>query len=313
VNELDWNKKGNIIISVSLDGTLKTWNLEQPFEISYEICNYGPWQTPFTPENKYFAAPASDKKLVIYEAANGKPFVNLGEQSGLCADFSNDGKLLTTASFDGIVRVFDVVSGKETKTFQGHSSRVDGVAFLSSARKIVSVGDTTLRVWSLDKNNEEKILSLNESVFRVDVTPDEKKVIVAFNSGLVKIIETINWTETGSFNCKTGIQEITVSPDGKTLAAFSGKNIELWNLGNSTIQSILKGHEKPGYGIGFSPDGNYLVSGSYDQTFKLWNLQTNVCTLTFHGFEDTIYSCKILSENEIFLSSSQGKIWFYRF
>lgn len=313
VNGLAWNAEGNAILSASLDGTLKTWNLQQPFETSYEICNFGPWQTPFTADAQYFAAPSSDKKMVVYEAATGKILVNLGEQSGLCGEISKDAKTLVTAGFDGVVRLWDLTEGREKQTLKGHTKRVDGITFLNNSRQTVSVGDTTLRVWQTGTESEIKIIPFDDSPFRVVVTPDESKVIVAFNSGMVKVLETKSWTEMSTFSCQTGIQEITVSPDGKTLAVFSGKDIELWNLETFTRTTVLAGHEKPGYGIGFSPDGKYLISGSYDQTFKLWNLETNTCTLTFHGYGDTIYSCKILPGNKIFLSSPQGKIWYYRF
>lgn len=313
VNNLAWNPEGNAILSVSLDGTLKTWDLQKTFETNYEICNFGPWQTPFTVDGKYFGAPSSDKKMTVYEASTGKELVNLGEQSGLCGEISKDSKTLVTASFDGIVRIWDLTGGNEIQSFKGHISRIDGVALKNNSGHIVSVGDTTLRVWKAGSEREIKIVPFNESPFRVAVTPDDSKVIVAFSGGLVKVLETTNWNELASFSCKNSIQEITVSADGKTVAIFSGKDIELWSTESFTKKAILTGHEKPGYGIGFSPDGKYFISGSYDQTFKLWNLETNTCTLTFHGYEDIIYSCKILPGNKIFLSSSQGKIWYYRF
>jgi WD40 repeat protein len=313
VNGLVWTGDGNIILSASLDGTLREWDVKQPFELNYEICDFGPWQTPFSRDGKYFAAPSSDKKMMVYEVSTGDTLVNLGEQSGLCGVFSDDEKTLVTSSFDGIVREWDLKRGTEIRALKGHSARVDGISYLSKSHKIISVGDTTLRVWNSSGNSEEKILPFADSPFRATVTSDESKAIVAFNSGMVKVFETVNWTELATFQCETSVQEMDVSTDGKTMAFFSGKNIELWNLETFSRSEILAGHEKSGYGIGFSPDGKYLITGSNDQTFKLWNLEKMTCTLTFHGYEDTIYNCKILSENEIFLSSSQGGIWYYRF
>jgi len=313
VSGLDWSKDGNSIVSTSLDETLKIWDLSQSFQNSYTICDYGPWQTPFTADGRFFAAPCSDKKLILYDAENGNVIKDFGTQSGLCADLSTDSKTLVTASFDRIVRVWDVDEAKETKTFEGHSARVDGIAFMDKTEQVVSVGDSTLRVWSLKDYIENKAIKLSSTPLRIVLNPEETLAFAGCNDGSVKVLETESWKEINSFRCSTGIQEMSVSADGKILAVFCGKNIELWDAGTFQQKAILEGHEKSGYGIGFSTDGRYLISGSYDQTFKLWNLQTSSCTLTFHNYEEVIYSTKFLSSNTIFLSSPQGKIWYYKF
>jgi WD40 repeat protein len=138
-------------------------------------------------------------------------------------------------------------------------------------------------------------------------------VYISFSGGIVKVLNTKTWTEVDSLKCESGINEMAVSPDGKFLAAFSGKNIEVWDLKSFKRKWKLEGHDQGGYGIGFSPDSRYVISGSYDQTFKIWDLSNGMCTLTYHGFEDVVYSCKILSDKEIFVGSSQGKIWYYKF
>jgi WD40 repeat protein len=80
------------------------------------------------------------------------------------------------------------------------------------------------------------------------------------------------------------------------------------------LEYKLTGHEQTGYAIGFSPDSKYLISGSYDQTFKLWNLERKGnCTLTFHGYEETVYTSKFIDNRRIFIGSSQGMMYFYDF
>jgi WD40 repeat protein len=310
---MDWSADNHFVLSVSMDGSLKEWDIRNPFENKYEICDFGPWQTPLTTDKKLFAAPCSDKKLVIYEPSTGKAISNIGTSSGLCADISKDSKLLVTSSFDGIVRAWDIPTNKELKTFTGHTARVDGIVYKDDTRQILSVGDSTLRIWDLNTDKEIMILPLGSDPFRIILSPDEKVAFIGFNDGTIKTIDTQNWHEINSFKCEKGLQEMAVSPDGKNLAIFSGKNIEIWDARKFKRIYLLSGHEKSGYGIGFSDKGDYLISGSGDQTFKLWNLATGVCTLTFHNFEDTIYSSKFLSEKEVLLTSSQGMVFYYRF
>lgn len=45
----------------------------------------------------------------------------------------------------------------------------------------------------------------------------------------------------------------------------------------------MEGHKSYVMSIAFSPDSTHLVSGSYDKTIKIWNLQTLECEATLEG------------------------------
>ena len=313
VSGLSWSNDGSRLLSSSQDGTMKEWNISNPFEKKYEICDFGPWQTPFTHDKKYFAAPCSDTNLVMYDVATGKPFMKFAKQSGLCADVSKDSKWMVTASFDGIVRVWDINTSVESKTLKGHTRRVDGVAYMNSTNYILSVGDSTLRVWDRISGEAVKIISLKGSPFRIVIHPNETYVYISFPDGVIKVYDTKTWNEAGKMKCDADIREMAISADGSLLGSFSGRFVEVWDIKTLKRKWKLEGHEQSGYGIGFSPDNRYLISGSYDQTFKLWDLSSGKCTLTYHGYEDVVYNCKILSGNEIFVATSQGMIFYYKF
>lgn len=313
VTGLVWSKDGNTLISVSQDGTLKTWSLGQPFSVHYEVCDFGPWQTPLTSDKRSFGASCSDEKLVMYEIRTGKALVHFGAFKALSGVLSRDDRYMVTGGFDGIARLWDVKTGHQIQAFEGHTARLDGVAYLNKTGQILSVGDTTLRVWSRNETAPVTIVPMDNTPFRLVLTPDESTVFVGSGDGEVRGFRTSDWTETARFRCENGLQEMAASPDGRSLAVFSGKNLEVWDIPTGKRRYLLEGHLQSGYGVNFSADSRYLVTGSYDQTFKLWNLATGHCTLTFHGYEDTIYSSQFLSEREILLGTSQGRMFYYDF
>ena len=57
-----------------------------------------------------------------------------------------------------------------------------------------------------------------------------------------------------------------LSPDGKTLAGGSGREIRLWDVKTGVHKWTLKGHTAFVWSILFSPDGKTLASGSRDKT-----------------------------------------------
>ncbi|CAN5144034.1 hypothetical protein BH11PLA2_BH11PLA2_41120 [soil metagenome] len=73
--------------------------------------------------------------------------------------FSPDGKMLASGGADKFVRVFDVVSGKLLKSFEGHTQHVLDVGFGPDNNRIVSAGaDDLIKIWDFAKGEKARDL-----------------------------------------------------------------------------------------------------------------------------------------------------------
>ena len=69
--------------------------------------------------------------------------------------------------------------------------------------------------------------------------------------------------------------------------------------------AIFSGHTDWVYCLTFSLDGTLLVSGSYDKTVKLWDVQTGGVINTFHGHTDEVLSVFISADLTMIASGSE--------
>ena len=61
---------------------------------------------------------------------------------------SPDGKLAITGSGEGVIQIWDILTGDVVRTLKGHTDNVAGVAFSPDGAQIVSgSSDHTVRVW----------------------------------------------------------------------------------------------------------------------------------------------------------------------
>ena len=73
----------------------------------------------------------------------------------------------------------------------------------------------------------------------------------------------------------------------------------------------FEGHSGTVTSVDFSPDGNTILSGSADNTLKLWSLE-GVCLQTFEGHSGTVTSVDFSPDGNTILSGSADntlKLW----
>ena len=75
---------------------------------------------------------------------------------------------------------------------------------------------------------------------------------------------------------------------------------------------ILEGHNSLVNTVVFTPNGEYVISGSDDTTLKMWNWQTRELITTFTG-ESSIYCCAVAPDGMTIVAGEQsGRVHFLR-
>lgn len=75
---------------------------------------------------------------------------------------------------------------------------------------------------------------------------------------------------------------------------------------------ILQGHEFKVGPINFNKNNKYLVSSSWDNTVRIWDMDSFICIRVLEGHTDNVWACDISSDNSLIASGSldrQFKIW----
>lgn len=83
------------------------------------------------------------------------------------------------------------------------------------------------------------------------------------------------------------VRTVAYSPVNSSVIASAGDTgtIKLWDLQNDTVITF-RGHTHPVNALAFSPNGRWLVSGSDDYTFKVWDVSQRIEIRSFQHISD---------------------------
>ena len=105
--------------------------------------------------------------------------------------FSSDSKLIASGSNDKTVKIWQVDTGKEIATLEGHNDYVTSVA-ISADNKILASGskDKTLKLWKLDTGRLISTIDYNEAIQTVSFSPNGKVLVTGCQKGNIRLFET---------------------------------------------------------------------------------------------------------------------------
>lgn len=311
---------GHRVISASLDGTLKIWDL------------------------------ATGSELRTLRGHAG---------SVLSVAVTADGHLAVSASSDGMLKVWNLESGAELYSLDTQNRRLRTVVLTPSGDVAVSQSDLgreivgEIIVWSLEGRMPVSRRAAGVSA-ALAVTPDGHSIvsgafenIAIWNSELTRI-STLSghrdgvtalavaangrWLLSGSRDCTAKIWDletnserltlcghtdevtgVAITADGSRAATASNdRTVRIWNLGDGTELLKLRGHARHVNHVAFSPDGRLALSASDDRTIKVWDLARAVKRRTGPRFDSRVTAIAIRADGQVAVSASADhtiRVW----
>lgn len=178
-----------------------------------------------------------------------------------------DNSLLMTASEDGTARAFELEQGQCLRVIAGHEGAIAALSLDPYGRFVVSGGvDQTVRLWDLASARALHVVALEGSVICMDLSPCTRFVVVGCADNTAYIIDTSNGRVRGSLiGHKSWITGVKVLQDSKQAVTVSQDGtLRTWSLKSGKCRYVVEEHSGPINGVALSSTGGGGDTGADD-------------------------------------------------
>ncbi|KAJ9619401.1 U3 small nucleolar RNA-associated protein 13 [Knufia peltigerae] len=262
------------------DGKVRIWNLASRKSVALLDSHVSVVRSIDYSENQQLLLSASrDRTIILWDTKTWKqrkvlPALEVLETAG----FISDGRYCFTGGEHGLVRVWDVVAGREVTPKQKPGLENDAIT------AIVSVP------------SDDALLSMHQ-----DQTIRFRSILQLRDLKALQSLEALPLLRTMAGNYDEVIDMACVGPDRSLLAlATNTESVRLVSIAEDNSKSssfgadvtLLEGHEDIIICLDVDWSGHWLATGAKDNTAKLWRLDpasaSYTCFATFAGHAESL-------------------------
>ena len=296
----------------------------------------------FTPDGKWIISgggePGKPGELKLWDVANERLKMSLDGHNELVTALAvtADGRMLASASgiydkkserwTDGEIKTWNLKTGELVTSWRGHTKLITALAFLPDGKTLLSASeDKSIIFWDVEQGQATRTLKgQTGSVTSLAVTVDGKFLASGSSDRTVRVWDVATYKTATTLKGHSGpVASLAFSNDGKTLISTGGVydlemgkwlsgEVKVWDMPGGNERATFKKHTDVVSAVALTPEGQAMITGSWDTTMKLWDLVTKQDRATILGHSSRITAVALAQEGKLLASGSGDrtvKLW----
>ncbi|KAB8317917.1 hypothetical protein SD81_022020 [Tolypothrix campylonemoides VB511288] len=334
-----WSPDGKYIVTFGQDRIVRIWDLSNKVPVTIKSKD-DITEASWSRDGKYIVTPTW-KSVLIWDKY-GQQLARFQGHSGIVssANFSPNGKLIVTASYDKTARVWNT-SGKQLLLLSGDDDKLGYAAFSPDGKYILTVNyNTKSRIWSasgkllatfqsayarwslngkyimaMSHNNKTSLWNLSGKkivefegqtsfIFGANFSRDGERIVTT--NGNIATIWNTSGQKLSKFKANQDIYNPSFSPDGKLVITTSQDNsVIIWDTSGKQLVEIP--HQDMVRDAIFSPDGKRIVTASDDRTIRMWDISGKQLAQYKHSSVLFVVEVNFSPDGKYILAQVNGK------
>lgn len=256
LTSLHWNSEGTLLAIGSYDSVLRICTNKGTLYFSHPQ-HQGPiFATRFSKDGRWLLTASLDGTACLWDVREKCLYKQYRCHKDCCldVDWLND-DTFASGGADMRINIMRIGENDPIKTLDGHQDEINQIRANPSGTRLASCSDdTTARVWKVDN------IPSSADVIPGLVASDHVLVL----EGHKHSVSTIGWCP----QPPAGMNELLAT------SSFDG-TARLWDSVTGECLKVFADHKRPVYALDFSPNGQFLSTGSGDGWLYIYDVKTH--------------------------------------
>lgn len=290
----------------------------------------------------------TDRSVRVWDLETGEETRHFLPDSGFvrAVAYSSDGRYVASGTWSsaraGRIHLWNIEQNELETTYFGHTDIISDLTFSSDNRLLYSSSwDGTLRTWDVETGIEtQRFDEPSDRILALAVSPDDQFVLTGtgnFGGGItpnpavdnarqpsVWLWDMENRAQALLFSGhEDWVWSVDINAEGRLAVSSSGPlnppirdtSIRMWDLATGQEIGRFEGHTNTVQSVTFHPTENRVVSGSWDNTARVWTwtlgndgqVSQYEALTTYTGHNDRVLSVDFSADGSQVLSSSRDQ------
>lgn len=279
VTTLEWSHDGSLLASGTYNGKTRVWSADGELKHVFQYHNGPVFATRWSKSSKFLLSASFDKTVSIWDAAteDKRQQLKLHDEPILDASWKDD-STFATCSADKRICITRIDEAEPFVVLRGHTDAINSVKWDPSGRLLASCSDDyTVKIWDPSKvaaaaqdSGTPEEDGANPATDANESKASSKAMYLHSLQEHKKEVYTFRWSCIGPL----------------TLASASfDTTVKLWDVETGVCSRTFE-HQNPVYGVAYSPNGEFLASGTIGGIINVWSLKDGSLVKTYQTSGD---------------------------
>lgn len=318
INSVAFDASGTHIVTASDDNTIKLWDATTGVERA-EFTGHDDacaddnnrcwvWDAAFSPDSARAVSASRDRTAIVWDTSNAAAITTLTGHAATIYDvaWSPDGAAIATGSGDNTIKLWNPETGDEIRTLSIHIDNINSVDFHPGGDMLAAAStDGTVSLWNWRSGARLISLSIGGPGNDVKFSNDGSMYAAAANNGAIRVWRTNDNNLIASLNhgAERAFAVAFVEDDAMLVTSGIDPVIRKWDIATQTLIHEFEGHKDGVRGLDSTADGEWIVSGSRDNTARIWRAADGENRITMGHIKSAIDLPMAIDTPPAFVSS----------